>query len=534
MTTTTLQNRDPALVAGLEFLAELPLANPVLAEQKLIELLDRLLAEPPSAATLMALLEQARFPLSFVEEELAKRYQKRAQPLADEEEACFQHVIEAWEKMERGYATCARLQQPEPDNPQFTTLIATIVHRCLYYSGMVIFEHFRARREVPPGLWLDLHGYFATAEEWQVTNTPVNDALENDLQATHCSAAYLTVQLIEVASPYGCSARDLALIRRWANMWAPLVSIHPLDNEYEVPPYLIELLRDLPLHPTGGAEHIGEDARRLDMSRLGLQISHMVAQLHQRLTPTQLGLGEDTSGHVIRLLERLSRPWTQSASPRRFRRFPSAGSAKVAVGMGAIHFFVSGGKEFFQPDTSSAYSRSEFEELYTFRERVAPNEPLALKPHHDFGTESWAVINHSANGFRLSRGSTGSRIAHEQLVAVCPHDGEQFLLAQITWLMEEIEDKSIVAGLAVLPGIPTAVAARVQAGEGGQSERFVRAFLLTAVPAINQEASLVLPSGSYQPSRILEIQGEGGSLLVRMKSMRVRGADFDRVTYEPV
>jgi hypothetical protein len=74
----------------------------------------------------------------------------------------------------------------------------------------------------------------------------------------------------------------------------------------------------------------------------------------------------------------------------------------------------------------------------------------------------------------------------------------------------------------------------VQAGEGGQSERFVRAFLLTAVPAINEEASLVLPSGTYQPSRILEIQGEGGSVLVRMKSMRVRGTDFDRVTYEPV
>jgi hypothetical protein len=202
--------------------------------------------------------------------------------------------------------------------------------------------------------------------------------------------------------------------------------------------------------------------------------------------------------------------------------------------MGAIHFFVGGGKEFIQPDTSSAYSRSEFEELYTFRERVAPNEPLALKPHRDFATESWAVINHSANGFRLSRGSAGSRIAHEQLVAVCPHDGEQFLLAQITWLMEEIEDKSIVAGLAVLPGVPTAVAARVQAGEGGQGERFVRAFLLTAVPAINEEASLVLPSGTYQPSRILEIQGVGGSVLVRMKNIRMRGTDFDRVTYEPV
>jgi hypothetical protein len=532
MTTTTVPQRDPALVTGLEVLAELPLANPAIAEQKLADFLDGLLASPPVAATLMALLEQARFPLSFVAEELAKRYQRQPLPLSVEEETALQRVIAGWERMEKGYALCARLQQPEPDNPQFTTLIATIVHRCLYYSGMTIFEHFRARREVPAGLWQDLHGYYATAEEWQVTNTPVNDALENDLQATHCSAAYLAVQLIEIAGPYGCSIRDLNLIRRWASMWAPLVSVHPLDNDYEIPPYVIELLKDLPLHPSGAAENIGDDARRLDMSRLGLQISHMVSQLHQRLTPSQLGLGEDTSGHVIRLLERLSRPWTQSASPRRFRRFASQDSARVAMSLPAIHFFV-GGREFIQPDSTEAYSRKEFEALYTFRDRVGPGEPLAINPKANYETEDWAVINHSANGFRLSRGCAGTRIAHGQLVAVCPHDGERFLLGHAIWLMEE-EEKSVVVGISVLPGIPTAGAARVQAGEGGQHERFVRGFMLTAVPAINEEGSLVLPSGTYQPSRILEIQGEGGSMLVRMKTMRIRGTDFDRVTYEPV
>lgn len=530
--TTPPSQRDPALIAGSELLSSLPLVNPGLAQEKLAGFLDGLLAEPPAAATLMALLEQARYPLSFVADERAKRYQRQPLPISDEEDRALQEVIASWERMEKGYALCARLHQPEPDNPQFMTLIATIVHRCLYYSGMAIFEHFRARREVPAGLWQDLHGYYATAEEWQVTNTPVNDSLENDLQATHCSAAYLAVQLIEIAGPYGCSIRDLNLIRRWASMWAPLVSVHALDNEYELPPYVIELNKDQPLHPTGGIDDIGDDARRLDMSRLGLQISHMLTQLHQRLTPSQLGLGEDTSGHVIRLLERLSRPWTQSASPRRFRRFPSEGSAKLATSLAAVHFFI-GGREFIQPDVVDAYSRKEFEELYVFRDRVAPGQPLAIKQTANYESEDWAVINHSANGFRLGRGSAGARIAHGQLVAVCPHDGERYLLAQAIWLMEE-EEKSIVAGLAVLPGIPTAVAARVQAADGSQDERFVRAFLLSAVPAIKEDASMVLPSGTYQPSRILEIQTESGRWLARMKNVRLRGSDFDRVTYEAV
>jgi hypothetical protein len=81
------------------------------------------------------------------------------------------------------------------------------------------------------------------------------------------------------------------------------------------------------------------DARRLDTARLGLQISHMLsASFVSASTPSQLGLGEETSGHVIKLLEHLSRPWTQLASPRRFRRFATQGAARVAVGFEAMHF----------------------------------------------------------------------------------------------------------------------------------------------------------------------------------------------------
>ncbi len=100
---------------------------------------------------MLALLEQARAPLCFVEEEMARRYHNRALPLGDEEESYFQQVVTAWRKMGKAYALCASLEQPDTANPQYVTLVATILHRCLYYTGMVILEHYRARRELPPG-----------------------------------------------------------------------------------------------------------------------------------------------------------------------------------------------------------------------------------------------------------------------------------------------------------------------------------------------------------------------------------------------
>ena len=518
------------LDSGSFFLSQLPLANPPLAEQQLINFLDGLIANPPEPGILLSTLEQTRVPLSFVEEEMARNYHNKPLPLSETQENCFQQVLSAWQRMSKAYALCARRQDPATDNPQYATLIATILHRCLYYTGMIIIEHFRARREIPAGIWHDLHGYYETAEQWGVTCLPVNDSLENDLQATHCAAAYVTLLLIEIANPYGNSVRDLNLVRRWAGMWAPLVSLHQVDDEYEVPPYIVRLLSDQPLHPSGAADNIGPDARRLDSSRLGLQLSHMLSQLHQRLTPSQLGLGEDTSGHVIRLLERLSGPWTQTASPRRFRRFASEGTAKVVVGYEAMHFFV-GGKDFIQPDAVEAYSRNQFDELFTFRERATPGQHLSIKTQTSFPIDEWVVINHSANGFRLGRSHAGQRIAHSQLIALCPHDGEQYLLGQATWLMQE-NSGGLVVGVAVLPGMPEAVGIRHTPAEPGYENRFVRAFLLPPIPSIGQEGSLVIPVGMYRPSALLEVAADDKTWHLRMQHVRQRGVDFERISYE--
>lgn len=519
------------LRSGSDYLAQLSLANPLLAERQLTRFLDSLLITPPDPGTLLALLEQTRAPLCFVEEEMARRYHNRSLPLAGEEEACFQQVVAAWQKMAKAYALCARLENPDAENPHYRAMVATILHRCLYYTGMLILEHFRARRELPPGVWLDLHGYYESAEEWGVAYLPVEDALESTLQATHCAAAYATLLLIEIASPYSNSVRNLNLIRRWAGMWAPLVSIHKLHDELDVPPYIVELMQDVPMHPSADGEEVTKDARRLDTSRLALQIAHVLSQLRQRITPSQLGLGEETSAHVIMLLEHLSRPWSQAAFPRRFRRFASAGVAHVAVGFEAMHFCVTG-KEFDQPDSASTYSRNEFEELFTFRDRVEPGQALNIKPHISFPVDEWSVINHSASGFRLARSCAGQRIMHGQLMVVRPHDGERFLLAQATWLMQEASG-GLVVGVATLPGMPTGIGVRIAVQGGGSIERYTPAFLLPALPAIGEEASIAIPAGLYQASRVLEFFVDDGTVgELRMNHILQRGTDFDRISFE--
>ena len=57
--------------------------------------------------------------------------------------------------------------------------------------------------------------------------------------------------------------------------------------------------------------------------------------------------------------------------------------------------------------------------------------------------------------------------------------------------------------------------------------------MLPPVPAIGEEASVVIPSGLYQASRILEFfrAGEAPGKL-RMNHILQRGTDFDRISYQ--
>ena len=66
---------------------------------------------------------------------------------------------------------------------------------------MIIVEHYRARREIPAGVWLDLHGYHASAEEWGVATYPLADALDPHGRSTHCMAAYVMALLMDVSGP---------------------------------------------------------------------------------------------------------------------------------------------------------------------------------------------------------------------------------------------------------------------------------------------------------------------------------------------
>lgn len=518
----------PDLEAGLNFLSRLPLANPLQAEEALNLFFDSLLDAPPPALTYLNLLEQTRVPLCFVEEELARRYVNKPLPLGDVEAEAFEQVVAVWRKVVRAYAQCAQLDT-DSDDPEYPLRVALVLHRCIYYTSMVIVEHHRARRELPMCVWLDLHGYYASAEEWGVATYPLADSLDSQGRATHCMAAFVATLLMDLAGPYSLSVHDQGIVRRWAALWSPLVSVHAAEPGETLPPFVVDLMQDAGLKPVTDCLNTHQ-VRRVDTSRLAMALTQARQQLSQKIPPSQIGLGEDCSANTCRrLLEHLSRPWTQARAARKFRRHATSGIARVSSGFESMHFFVSG-KEFSQPENVRMYSRQEFDTLFVFRHMDDPGAKLQIsQPAQAARPDEWEVVNQSANGFRLIRSVAGQKIAHGQLLAICPPDGDRFFLAQVTWLMQD-RAGGLIAGVAALPGTPQAIAVRLLSAHTGKAELYERAFSLPAIPAIGVEQSLVLPVGWFQPSRVIEMYTDA-SWRIRLDRVLQDGPDFERVSF---
>ena len=515
--------------ACLALIDRLPLTNTRETQQMLAALLAGLARQPPPAAGYLAVLEKARAPLAFVQGELAQRYAAKPLPPAPAEEDAFRQVLALWRAMGSAYADVARLGG---DSPAIQGSLALICQRCVHYAGRVLLEFFRARREPAPGVWIDLHGYYATAEEWGLAAVAVADPVLGPQVRQSSTQAYAEVLLVDLSNPYSHSARELAWILRWAPHMAAFTAIRPATAGGEARAFAVDLMEDRATRPLEILTP-RDSVRLFDTAGLTPELQRLLIALRQGILPASLGLGDDCPALAAgRLLLQLYRPWCLHALPRRFQRREASGVAEVCHGFEAIHFHVSG-SEFEQPEHVRMYSRADMERIWTFRDQVDPTQPLRVSTAHaqlGYGVEKWEVADQSVSGFRLQRGSAGARIEHGQLFCLRPPDGEHFLLAQVSWYLLQEATGGLLAGVHILPGTPQAISVRPTGAQVSPSERYVRAFLLPAVPALKEPPTLVLPRGWFQAERVVEVFSDRQARL-RLVELLAQGADFERVGF---
>lgn len=506
------------------WLEDVPLANVAAAQHQLLVQVEELnrFAAPPGER--FAALEAVREAVNFVQIEQAKRFTNRALPMLEAESAVFEDTIELWEQMRLGY-----LRLLAADAAALRAQRALVCQRALAYSGLRMFHHYRAYRQVPARDWRRLHQVYAAAERLGVAEQPVKDYLNRDVHETSPRIAYLRATLMGMCNPNELAPRQLTFVAYLLERWADKVEVSakPVD-EGDVPPLAVDLAGER-CADRGPAE--GAELRYLDARRLAKSLRNRVALLRKGESPARLALGEDcVQPSCEQLLVFLYRQWCQARAPRGAKRNRAADTVQASTDLAAIHYYVSG-RVFRAATTFKELSARQRDEIATFGRVRAPQEEEDYSVAQGFLLESWRLEDESALGLKMQRraGTAGRRMAHGQLVGVRPVDAKHFQLGQVRWLMStDLGD--LYCGVKLLPGLPLAAAVR-GTGVNAADERYAQAIALAAVPALKSPPSLVMAPGWYKPKRVIEAALQK-PMRVRLLEVLERGTDFERVAYE--
>jgi hypothetical protein len=512
------------------WLEHVPLANIGAAQRELTTQLREFNRFPAATAQRLATMEALREAVSFVQIEQARRFSNRALPMSDAEAAAFSATIALWDEMRAGYERC--LEAALNRDAGMRAQAALICQRLLSYVGLRMFHHYRAYRQVPPGDWRSLHATYAAAEKLDVAEDTVKDFLNRDIQDSSPRTAYARAVLTGMCSPNELAQRQLTFVAYLLERWASKLEVlaKPVPEGEGVPPLIADLESDA--CPARTTAESPREPRYLDARKLAKSLRNRVALLRKGESPAKLALGEDcVQPSCEQLLVHLYRHWCAAKPQRTPERQAGGGAAELCSELAAIHHYI-GGDASTPGAQQSELTQKQREEIATFG-RVSTRPLDDYSGEHGFLIEQWQIEDQSAQGLRLVRSASqaGKRLAHGQLVGMRPADGKQFMLAQVRWLMAA-DNGDLHAGVKLIPGLPSPLAVR-PTGLNVQQESWTPALALGAAPALNSPASLVLASGFYKPKRVIELHGENSSR-VRLTELLERGADFERVAYEPV
>ena len=507
-----------------KWLQTVPLINVGPAHGRLLGALEELNAYKVAPAERLKILELLREPVSFVQKEQSKKFSSRPAPLAPPEREVLKNVHLLWDAFSTGYQHCVHAIVEKTGNLS----VSLVGQRVLWCTGQKIVACYQAYHDVDEGDWKLLHGIYALIEERGQAKHEVAHPDHKGREIT-CMETYAQVLLLDLANPGKLTPRQIELISQWLERWTKKVSIGRSAAEATegAPPLVVDLAG------SGGATHRpaeGDSVRVVDIAELRGDLRKRAALLRKGETPGELGLGDDvTAALADSMLILLHRRWCEDQQARAHPRHGASGTAKTASGVSSIHYFVTG-RAFAVRPGSRPMSQKEHLEIATLG-RLATRREDDSAPAPDASLETWHIKDESASGLRLERvdPSASSRVVLNQLLGIQLAEGKPFLLCTIKWLSVSA-DFGLRIGVQILPGVPQGLAIK-PSGPNTSGESFAQGFLLPAFAPLKAPETLVIPAGWFKPKREMEIADQQGR--VRLVDLIERGADFERVSYEP-
>ena len=268
--------------------------------------------------------------------------------------------------------------------------------------------------------------------------------------------------------------------------------------------------------------HGGESIRYAYPAKIATSVRGRIKRLGSGGNPAELQLGSDvTTEGATTLLLHLDARWY---APPRTRPQADVALDVCAGGLGAAYFRVAG-RTFNRNDPSERLSYQGSQHLATL-DALTGYDRNRDEAEKSWAWESWEGTRERDEAhLRRVRGAS-HRWHLEQLVLVRDTDGVR--CGYVTRVA--VDGSDLLLTLRLWNGNPSAFSVRAMTSMMSEDAP-VPTVLLGNTP--DEKASLVLPSRSFTPERVLRSMLDGGpERRFKLTRLLQRGADFERVAFE--
>lgn len=428
-----------------DFVEHLPLANPAQAARDVAAMLDSMEATRWPVGERIEALEALRAPVAGLCEGIEQQLGVESHPLPPAKEKLVETARGFHRGLARNYALALHELCGDGKLPMFKgKAAATAVVRALAHLGIVMQWSYRLYRTPPAGAWRRLHALHRFAQQVNVADKPIADALPEGAELD-ARQAYAHVLLLALSNPYRFSARELREAWLLTRCFAPYCALGPAagaaiavdENSDDGPGYVPEE-RAL---AQGGIFAVDlAPLKRFLEDHAALQPPGI-----DRLSFRQRG-GQTVEASLV-FMHRLRSSWA-GAAERGFVRLGAGHVLDAVIGLHALHFVLAGNSDFggfMQRIRGNAISLGSREHAASWTAAADSTRPQIL---------SAQVLDQSLGGYRLQLNSAGNalRIRVGEVIGLAPagEEGEaqEWMLGLVRWL--RADDECVYAGVELL------------------------------------------------------------------------------------
>lgn len=404
--------------------------------------------------------------------------------------------------------------------PAPASQLGLALYRSIDELSLLYLQALLRYRQPQAGMWLRLHEMYLIAEQNKLTELVISTDSETGQGPANLSIRQLYQRpcLLALCNPNQLRPNEILEYWRAGTSWSNALIL--TDPMHAAARFSIDLNRDLPpqLVPADAGT---PDRRGIDLNTLNTLLS----------VQTPLPAGVSAS-----LRDRL-RQSISGAAQRHFPRQTQSGSLQAALGLGAVHFHLSGGKPFEQtteqrpgrtPTLSPLSSKADFSFDY---------DPDRERQRQQAMTEQArpvmvAVRDVSPSGYRLHWQQPPALLRSGELIVLSTTADGPWQTGVIRW-MRQIDPQDgggVDTGIELLSPNCRPCGIRLMSKTGDTSE-YYRALLLPAHQSLEQAATLITLTTRFQPGQRVMLRMKSHEVMAELSSVLYTTASFRQFAF---